>query len=181
MKVLAFAASNSRNSINKKLVRYAARILEDELGGFEVELIDLNDFEMPLYSIDRQNADGIPEAAMMFLRKIGEADAVLISFAEHNGSFSVAYKNVYDWASRAERKVYQDRPMVLLSTSNGSRGGMGVLQIATNLFPYFGGVVKATLSVPRFKDNFDAEKGELTDPDLQSKLREALNALKTPS
>ncbi len=48
-----------------------------------VETIDLNDYEMPIYSIDRQNDGGIPQLAHDFFDKIGEADAVLISFAEH--------------------------------------------------------------------------------------------------
>ena len=45
MKVLAFAASNSKQSINRQLVRYASSLLQNA----QVEFIDINDFEMPLY------------------------------------------------------------------------------------------------------------------------------------
>ena len=57
MKVLAFSASNSKNSINKQLVQYAASMIEDA----ETEFLDINDYEMPLYSIDRENDSGIPD------------------------------------------------------------------------------------------------------------------------
>ena len=93
-KILAFGASNSRNSINKQLVTYAAGQLTD----VEVLLLDLNDFEMPIYSIDREKESGIPELAQQFKQHILDADGILISFAEHNGAYTAAFKNVMDWA-----------------------------------------------------------------------------------
>ncbi len=106
LKILAFAATNSRDSINKALISYAARLLADE----EVEIIDINEYEMPLYSVDREREIGIPEQARRFYEKIEDADALLISFAEHNGFYTAAYKNLFDWTSRLDRKVYQDKP-----------------------------------------------------------------------
>jgi chromate reductase len=113
MKILAFAASSSSNSINKKLVTYAASLLNNA----EIEILDINDYEMPLYSEDKEEELGQPDAAKIFFKKIGAADALLISYAEHNGSYTAAYKNLFDWASRIEPKVYQGKPMVMLATS----------------------------------------------------------------
>jgi len=70
MKVLAFAATNSRNSINKALVTHAAELLK-ETRQAQIEILDLNDFEMPIYSIDREQQGGIPEPAQAFFNKIG--------------------------------------------------------------------------------------------------------------
>lgn len=54
MKTLAFAATNSRPSINRAVVTHAVNRLQKDLAPkAEVTLIDLNDFEMPIYSIDR--------------------------------------------------------------------------------------------------------------------------------
>ena len=50
MNVVAFAASSSTQSINKKLVTYAASLLP----AHNVEILDLNDFELPLFSVDRE-------------------------------------------------------------------------------------------------------------------------------
>jgi chromate reductase len=94
-KVLAFGASNSKQSINQQLATWAANQIED----IELKTIDLNDFEMPIYSIDRENTSGIPQQAHNFKRLIMETDGIIISFAEHNGSFSAAYKNITDWTS----------------------------------------------------------------------------------
>lgn len=175
MKVLAFAASNSRESINKQLVTHAAAVLRAEAQkDVVVEILDLNDFEMPIYSIDRENQDGIPPLAHSFYNQIGAADALLIAYAEHNGSYSASFKNIYDWASRIQAKVFQDKPTVLLSTSPGARGGAGVMQLALAAAPYYGADVKGSISIPSFNAVFDAQTQSLSDPELAEKLRSAV-------
>lgn len=174
MKILAFAASNSRQSINKQLVTYAASLLPDA----DVDILDLNDYEMPLFSVDREAADGIPDLAQQFYAKITAADALLISYAEHNGSYTAAYKNLYDWTSRVQQKVFQGKPMVLLATSPGPGGAANVLKTAATSAPHFGGEVKAQLSVPSFFDNFDVENGMLSNSKLQVALQQAVNELR---
>jgi len=174
MKLLAFAASNSRKSINKQLVAYASSLID----GAEVDLLDLNDYELPLFSVDREQELGHPESAKAFMAKVAASDAVMISFAEHNGSYSAAYKNLFDWSSRIGQKVFQDKPLVLLSTSPGARGGASVLAAATSSAPYFAGHVKASLSIPSFYENFDVERGTLKNPELKSKLVAAVGTLK---
>jgi chromate reductase len=173
MKILAFAASNSGKSINKQLVAYAASLVEDA----EVEALDLNDYELPLFSEDREKELGHPELAQAFLAKIAASNALLISFAEHNGSYSAAWKNLFDWSSRIGKKVFQDKPMVLLSTSPGPRGGASVLAAATGSAPFFGGNVKASLAIPSFYENFDVELGMLRNGELNARLIEAVSRL----
>jgi len=174
MKLLAFAASNSRKSINKQLVTYAATLVD----GAMVEVLDLNDYELPLFSVDREQELGHPELAKAFMAKVAASDAVMISFAEHNGSYSAAYKNLFDWCSRIGQKVFQEKPLVLLSTSPGARGGASVLAAATSSAPFFAGHVKASLSIPSFYENFDVERGTLKNEALKTKLVEAVSQLR---
>jgi chromate reductase, NAD(P)H dehydrogenase (quinone) len=174
MKLLAFAASSSKKSINKQLAAYAASLLE----GAEVEVLDLNDYELPLYSVDKEQELGHPQLAQAFLAKIAASDAIIISFAEHNGTYSAAYKNLFDWCSRINPKVFQDKPLVLLATSPGPRGAATVLAAAVNSAPYFAGNVKASLSVPSFYENFDVELGVLKDHHLNLQLVDAMDSLK---
>lgn len=174
MKILAFAASNSSQSINRQLLGYASTLIEDA----DVEGLDINDYEMPLYSSDREAASGIPDAAHRFYQKIGAADGLLISFAEHNGSYTAAYKNLYDWTSRIDMKVYQGKPTVMLSTSPGAGGAANVLASATGSAPYFGADLKASMSIPSFFDQFDVQRGRLRDGDLVHKLQETVSQLR---
>lgn len=176
--ILAFAASNSRHSINKKLVTHACEVLRSEVNAdVHVEILDLNDFEMPIFSIDRETADGIPELAQVFLDKIEAADAMLISYAEHNGNYTAAYKNIFDWASRIETKVFQNKPMVIMSASPGRNGGANSLKIAKDSAPHFHADVKASFSVGPFGSVFDTETGALADSELAATLRSSLKTL----
>jgi len=172
-KIIAFGASNSSRSINRQLVSYAAGLLAD----VEVEILDLNDFELPLFSVDREDQLGQPDLAHAFLQKVDNSDGIIISFAEHNGCYSAAYKNIYDWASRIRAKVYQDKPMVLLATSHGGRGGQSVLDLALSQIPRFGGQVKASVSVPMFAENFNSDSGTVSNAEIGAQLQAAVNCL----
>lgn len=167
MKVLALAASNSSTSINKQLAVYAAGLVPNA----EVEVLDLNDFEMPIFSEDKEKELGQPELAQRFFKKLGDADVIVISYAEHNGSYSAAFKNVFDWTSRIDMKVYQGKPVIMLATSPGPGGASSVLAAATGSAPYFAAEVKGSLSIPSFYDNFDMEKGVLKNEALAEKLK----------
>lgn len=173
MKILALAASSSSTSINKRLATYAAGLAANA----EVEVLDLNDFEMPIFSEDKEKELGQPEQAKRFFQKIGEADAVVISYAEHNGSYAAAFKNVFDWTSRIDMKVYQGKPVIMLATSPGPGGAATVLAAATGSAPYFAADVKGFLSIPSFYDNFDMEKGELRNEELAAQLQSIMSAL----
>jgi chromate reductase len=168
-KIVAFGASNSKASINKQLATFAAHQVKDGI----VNVLDLNDFEMPIYGIDREKAEGIPQLAHDLKQHIKDADGIIISFAEHNGAYSVAFKNVMDWMSRMEGSTWEEKPMLLLATSPGGRGGSTVLDIAVNKFKFMNKATQSNFSLPFFSKNFNAEEG-ITDAELLVKFKEAL-------
>ena len=154
-KIVAFGASNSRRSINRRFAAYAAAQVADA----EVLLLDLNEYEMPIYSIDREQENGIPQQAYDFKAAIKSADAIIISLSEHNGSYTAAFKNIADWVSRIEGSTWAGKPVLLMATSPGPRGGQGVLASATKAFPHQGAQVVGSFSLPSFRQNFDATNG----------------------
>lgn len=150
-KIIAFGASNSKNSINKQLAFWAAGQLE----GVEVQELDLNDFELPIYNIDYENEYGIAENAQKFKDLVDSSDGIIVSFAENNGSFTVAFKNVYDWISRIGTPIWGDKPMMLMATSPGKRGGSSVLKHAQEILPFRGAKISGVFSLPSFGENFE--------------------------
>lgn len=171
-KIIAFGASSSKTSINKQLATYAANQFKD----VEVEILDLNDYEMPIFSTDKETDNGIPQLAHDFYSKLGTADLIVISFAEHNGAYSAAFKNIFDWTSRINAKTFQEKQTLLLSTSPGPRGGSSVLEIAKNRFPFQGAVVKGSFSLPSFYENFDAVNGIIND-EYKNQLMGIVNSI----
>lgn len=165
MKILAFAGSTSSTSINRELVKFVLKDFQDE----EINLIDLNDFTMPVFSVDLEKK-GFPDEAHHFLKVIEECDVIICSLAEHNRSYSSAFKNVFDWSSRINVKVFQNKPMLLMSTSPGGYGGGNVMNTAKTFFPQFAADIKDTFSLPKFYENFDMENGVI-NPDMLNDLK----------
>ncbi len=170
-KIIAFAGSNSKKSINKELAIYAVSLLSN----VESEMLDLNDFPLPLYGIDKENKSGIPENAQVFLDKIKSSDGIILSLAEHNGAYATVFKNIFDWMSRIDGKLWSEKPMLLMATSPGGRGGATVLEIAKSRFPYMGGNIVSTYSLPSFFDNF--KDGKIVNTDFDNQLTKSVDML----
>ncbi len=173
MKILAFAGSTSSTSRNRELVKFVLKSFTSD----EINFIDLNDYEMPIFSVDREKK-GYPEEAQKFLKDVESCDVIICSLAEHNRIYTAAFKNVYDWASRIEVKVWQEKPMFLMTTSPGGYGGGNVMEHAKKYFPQFGADIRETFSLPKFDENFDRQKVEITNPELADALREKIENFK---
>ena len=79
--------------------------------------------------------------------------------AEHNGSYTVAFKNLFDWTSRLKMKLFEHKNILLLAALPGPRGAISVLEAAKNRFPIHGGNIIASFSLPNFDSNFDRQRG----------------------
>lgn len=176
MKIIAFAGSNSSASINKRLVTYATTFFDNH----SIEILDLNDYELPLFGVDKISGIGIPQLALDFAGKIDESDLLLISLAENNGAYTVAFKNIFDWISVIpERKAFWgDKPTFILATSPGPRGGASVLNLAKTTLPHYGAKVIETFSLPNFYENFDAESG-IVNAEFAAELKTKIEKIKT--
>jgi len=161
MKILAFGASYSIKSINKKFAAFAA----NQFGNAEVEIFDLREFILPLYIEDLEKEISVPELVKTFVTKIQSADLIIISLAEHNGNYTAAFKNLFDWDSVYNLKIFENKKLILHSTSNGALGAKFVLNAAINRFPRHGADIFFSFSLPNINKNFDDETG-IKDKDL---------------
>jgi NAD(P)H-dependent FMN reductase len=169
-KILAFSGSNSKQSINQQFVIAAANLIE----GAEVEVLNLRDYEAPVYGIDLEIEHGFPPTMVELNKKFDEADGFLISTPEHNGSMPAAFKNVIDWISRQEVKVFRDKPTVFLSTAPGPRGGASALEHLVAIMPYRGAEIVGQYSLGSFSENY--ENGSL-NTEVTNELKSVVNKL----
>ena len=172
MKIIGLAGSNSSQSINKQLVKYTLNEIKD----IETEWLDITDFPLPVFGVDLEEKEGIPENIENFINKIQEADGIVVSLAEHNGSYSVAAKNLLDWCSRHTGKFFNNIPMLLMGTSPGGYGAKNVLDAAEMRFPRFGAQLVSIYSFPSFEDNFSEEEG-ITNEELKNEHEKCVQRL----
>lgn len=172
MKVIAFGASTSETSINKEFAKWAAASLPNA----EVTVLDLNEYPLPMFSVNVEKQEGIALPAEKFIADLQTADFLVVSIAEHNGAYTAAFKNLFDWSTRKELKFFAEIPMLLLSTSTGARGGLTALEIAAQRFPIHGGNIKAKFSLPSFNNNFKVGEG-ITNEELAADFKQVVSQI----
>lgn len=166
MKITAFGASYSRTSINRQWAEFVSVQIP---GDHSLRVLDLNDYDLPVYTVEREKELGIPASVGQFVDELNAADLLVVSFAEYNGTYTAGFKNLFDWASRHQLKMFENKPMILLAAAPGPRGGAMVLQTAVERFPRHGARVIGSMALPRFKETFNLEQG-LVDPELRKEL-----------
>ena len=126
-KILAFAGSTRTDSFNKKLVKIAA--IGAREADADVTVIDLRDFQMPLYDEDLERQEGLPSSARKLKDLMLAHQGLLVSSPEYNSSISGVLKNTIDWVSRqSEGEIslacFKDKVAGLMSASPGGLGGL---------------------------------------------------------
>jgi NAD(P)H-dependent FMN reductase len=156
-RVLCFAGSARRASLNKKLARCAAEAVR--AAGAQATFADLADYPMPLYHGDLEAELGIPPQARAFAELIGAHDALLIASPENNTSVSALTKNTLDWLSRfKDVDVLRGRPAALMAASPGAFGGVrGLYHLRAILNSLGVLVLPEQFVLPRANGAFDAQ------------------------
>ena len=172
-KIIALAGSLRANSFNKQLVKIAAEGAKET--GVEVQVIDLADFPIPLYSEDLE-AEGTPAAVNDLKHLFAESQGILLASPEYNGSIPGVLKNVLDWLSRPSKdanigSAFQNKVAGIMSTSPGGLGGIrGLSHVRDILFNLGVTVLPGQVAVGSAYQVFD-EMGDLTDEDLKSRVK----------
>ncbi|MEG3755379.1 NAD(P)H-dependent oxidoreductase [Psychromonas arctica] len=177
-KILTISASNSANSINRTLLELASSKIE----GHNVAMLDIRDYPMPFFSLDKEESEGHPEAAKKIRALFSEYDAFIIASPEHNGGMPAEFKNLIDWVSRLgdlQNPMFATKkPVLLLSTSPGPNGGATNLQTLTQLMPWWGADIKGSYSLGSFYDHFvDGVLNTEKEKELTNSVTEFIDSL----
>ena len=129
-KLLIFAGSTRQASFNRKLAHAAAA--QARAAGTEVTLIELADFDIPIYNADLE-AKGTPLDVMKLKQLMFDHPAWIICSPEYNGSYTALLKNTIDWVSSPVKsdpawqdgfKSFTGKVVGVLSASPGAMGGL---------------------------------------------------------
>lgn len=129
-RLLVFAGSTRQASFNRKLAHAAADLAR--AAGAEVTLIELADFDIPIYNADLE-AKGTPPDVIRLKQIMFDHPAWIICSPEYNGSYTALLKNTIDWASSPVKadpawqdglKSFAGKVVGVLSASPGALGGL---------------------------------------------------------
>lgn len=180
IKILAFAGSTRKDSLNKKVIATASKFAEN--AGAQVTLIDLADYPLPIYDGDLETENGLPENGRKLKDLFVESDALLISTPEYNGSYSAVLKNLIDWMSRPTKdnpseNAFKNKVAGILSCSPGMLGGLnslGMLRTTLNHLRVL--VAPHQFAVSSGFDVFDSD-GNITDSKKAEQIEAVCKAL----
>lgn len=170
--ILAFAGSNRRESMNRKVLATAVAGARD--AGAKVTVADLRDFPMPLYDADWHAENGVPPA-LRELRKLAvAANGLLIASPEYNASITPLLKNTIDWLSQdvdgeSGLAPFAGKVGALLGASNGAFGTIRALPHVSYILSNLGVVMLPVLAVPRAGSVLTAS-GEISDERVRASV-----------
>ena len=121
VRVLVFAASLRRASLNDRLATLAASIVEEK--GGTSDRASMADFDCPSFNGDLEHAHEIPAGAQRLRDRLVASDAFIIASPEFNASMPGYLKNAIDWVSRIRPQPFNGRQGMLLSASPSMAGG----------------------------------------------------------
>lgn len=167
MKLLLFAGSLRKESLNRKFLRSAQKMLEDQK--ISTSVADLAELNFPVYSGDIE-AVGIPESVKKMAQWVSSHDGIVLSTPEYNGSIASPVKNTIDWVSRIQPMPWKGKPLLLLGASPGALGAVRGLLHTRQPFEVTGAyVLPEMMGLPRAHLAFN-EAGELNDEKTRLQL-----------
>lgn len=161
-RILVFAGSARRESLNKKLARVAAA--QAAALGAESTFVDLDDYPLPVYHGDLEAAEGMPANALKLRTLFMSHDALAIASPENNQSITALLKNTTDWLSRgigdeSGLAPYRGKVAALLAASPGPFGGVRHLPHLRQSLGALGVVVLARSSRSRAPTRRSTSRG----------------------
>jgi chromate reductase, NAD(P)H dehydrogenase (quinone) len=173
IRILGISGSLRSGSHNTALLRAAALSLPSEV---ELEVYDgLRD--LPHYDADL-DVEPAHEAVARLREAIADADGVLISTPEFNGSIPGVLKNALDWASRPfPDNALKGKPVAVVGASTGLFGAVWAQAEVKKALGVIGAdTLEGELPVGQASGAF-GDDGHLVDPDLRAALEELLGVL----
>jgi NAD(P)H-dependent FMN reductase len=119
--------SRRDDSLNVGLARLAAKVMSTR--GVRPLVVNLDEYDMPIYDGDCEEAIGVPEAAVRLHDVLVGADAVVFVSPEYNSAPTPLLKNVIDWVTRVSKRPLEGKPVGLMSATPGPGGGVAGLEV----------------------------------------------------
>ena len=174
VRILAFAGSVHRGSVNKKTVGVAVE--GARAAGAQVTVVDLLDYPFPIFNEDVEAQEGIPANAVKLKELFKSHHGFLISCPEYNSSITPLLKNVIDWMSRKAKDepvmaAFNGKAVVLMAASPGALGGLRGLAHVRDILGNIGAIVlPQQVALPKAHEAFDPD-GTLKDPRQHASIR----------
>jgi len=149
--IVIISASIRTDRKSDRVALFFRNYISDK-GLASVEILDLNEYNFPLFNERLRFQKDPPDSALLFAEKLKKSDGVLIVTPEYNGGYPASLKNVIDLLT----DEWNRKPVAISTVSGGQFGGSQVLtSLLFTLWKIKAWVVPAMFPVPDVEDTFD--------------------------
>ncbi len=162
---IAIISSSVRIGRNSHRIALFFKKFIEEKNLANVEILDLNEYNFPIFN-ERLGFMKEPSPAIMdFAEKIKNADGVIIVTPEYNGGYPASLKNAIDLLY----PEWKRKPVAIATASNGPFGGAQVnTSLVFSLWKIGVLLVPAMYLGPRVQEAYD-EQGNAIDKEATAK------------
>ncbi|HKL27944.1 MAG TPA: NADPH-dependent FMN reductase [Natrialbaceae archaeon] len=147
--IVAVVGSLRDESYTRTALKYA--LATAERAGAETELLDLREYELPVFDPDVDAAE--QGDAEQLLDVVGRADGVILGSPVYHGSYSGAIRNFHDYCSFDE---YEDTVVGLLATAGGGSFASTLDHLRITVRGVHGRVIPHQVGIRNASDRFEA-------------------------
>jgi len=167
--VAVLVGSLRADSVNRQV---AESLKAQAPEGVEVEIVE-GLADVPFYNEDIDGAQ-VPAAAAALRAQVGSADRILVVTPEYNATMPAVLNNAIDWLSRPYGQgAISGKPLGVVGVTPTPYGGKWAHEDTQKSAKIAGAVVVEDVTVSQTSIDIDV----LNDPEVQSKLRGALDTL----
>lgn len=174
IRFLVFSASLRNNSLNTRLAKLAAQVIEKN-GGVP-DFANMSEFDCLSFNQDVDGKGIIPEGATEFQKRLLANDAFIISSPEYNGSMPGYLKNTIDWVSRFKPQPFNELNGLLMSASPSMAGGNRALWSLRIPFEHLGARVFPDMFSLAVAHKAFTPEGTIADAQLAKRFEDNLVA-----
>ncbi|HZV43832.1 MAG TPA: NAD(P)H-dependent oxidoreductase [Saprospiraceae bacterium] len=169
---LVFSASLRKDSLNTRLAKIAASLIEKN--GGKVDYATMSEFDCASFNQDLEMDGKQPDGAVEFRKRIEANHAFIISSPEYNGSMPGNLKNTIDWVSRVRPQPFNEKNALLMSASPSMAGGNRALWTLRVPFEHLGTRVYPDMFSLAMAHKAFSPEGNIADEKLAKRFEDNL-------
>lgn len=169
--IVAFSGSTRVGSFHTRILQSLQQLSPADV---TVTLFDLS--AVPFYNEDLEG-EHLPDAVKALRHAVEAADGAIFAAPEYNFSYSALTKNTIDWLTRPKGAgALRDKKVALICVTPGPSGGKNISKALSDLLPFFGNTIVATVTSPGIADKVASDGDVIADPAIRDALAELLEA-----
>jgi chromate reductase len=169
---LVFSASLRKDSLNTRLAKLAASLIEKN--GGTVDYATMSEFDCPSFNQDLESEGVQPPGAVEFKKRILANQALIISSPEYNGAMPGYLKNTIDGVSRVRPQPFNEKNALLMSASPSMAGGNRALWTLRIPFEHLGTRVYPDMFSLAMAHKAFSPEGNIADEKLAKRFEDNL-------